>query len=62
MAKSRVHHPCGELGRDDPADRGARAQGPRPAVGEIAKDAVSGEALMTIGVVYIEQGESSRNR
>ncbi|OIK27993.1 hypothetical protein [Streptomyces malaysiense] len=27
--------------------------------GEIAKDAVSGEALMTIGVVYIEDGESS---
>jgi hypothetical protein len=27
--------------------------------GEIAKDAVSGEALMTIGVVYIEEGESS---
>ncbi len=26
---------------------------------EIAKDAVSGEALMTIGVVYIEEGESS---
>ncbi|WP_307082496.1 SCO3933 family regulatory protein [Streptomyces canus] len=26
---------------------------------EIAKDAVSGEALMTIGVVYIEDGESS---
>lgn len=24
--------------------------------GEIAKDAVSGEALMTIGVVYIEEG------
>ncbi|MFV8188146.1 hypothetical protein [Streptomyces sp. AF1B] len=27
--------------------------------GEIAKDALSGEALMTIGVVYIEEGESS---
>jgi hypothetical protein len=27
--------------------------------GEIAKDAVSGETLMTIGVVYIEDGESS---
>ncbi|CAM5710212.1 replication initiator [Streptomyces aurantiogriseus] len=27
--------------------------------GEIAKDAVSGEALMTIGVVYIDEGESS---
>lgn len=27
--------------------------------GEIAKDAVSGEALMTLGVVYIEEGESS---
>lgn len=27
--------------------------------GEIAKDAVSGEALMTMGVVYIEEGESS---
>ncbi|WP_406271145.1 hypothetical protein OHT93_20245 [Streptomyces sp. NBC_00191] len=27
--------------------------------GEIAKDAVTGEALMTIGVVYIDQGESS---
>src|SRR5690242_15914192 len=27
--------------------------------GEIAKDAVSGEALMTIGVVHIEDGESS---
>ncbi|MEU3344131.1 hypothetical protein ACL07V_10360 [Streptomyces sp. MB22_4] len=27
--------------------------------GEIAKDANSGEALMTIGVVYIEDGESS---
>jgi hypothetical protein len=27
--------------------------------GEIAKDAVSGEALMAIGVVYIEEGESS---
>ncbi|MBR8642877.1 hypothetical protein KEF29_35115 [Streptomyces tuirus] len=27
--------------------------------GEVAKDAVSGEALMTIGVVYIEEGESS---
>lgn len=27
--------------------------------GEIAKDAVSGESLMTIGVVYIEEGESS---
>ena len=27
--------------------------------GEIAKDAVSGEALMTVGVVYIEDGESS---
>ncbi|MGW1956121.1 SCO3933 family regulatory protein [Streptomyces sp. NPDC001920] len=27
--------------------------------GEIAKDTVSGEALMTVGVVYIEEGESS---
>ncbi|MVO86504.1 hypothetical protein GPA10_17480 [Streptomyces sp. p1417] len=27
--------------------------------GEIAKDATSGESLMTIGVVYIEEGESS---
>jgi hypothetical protein len=27
--------------------------------GEIAKDAVSGEALMKIGVVYIDGGESS---
>jgi hypothetical protein len=27
--------------------------------GEIAKDAVSGEELMTIGVVHIEDGESS---
>ncbi|MEU9009455.1 hypothetical protein AB0D12_06650 [Streptomyces sp. NPDC048479] len=27
--------------------------------GEIAKDAVTGEGLMTIGVVYIDQGESS---
>ncbi|MFG2791182.1 hypothetical protein [Streptomyces sp. NPDC048419] len=27
--------------------------------GEIAKDAVTGEALMTIGVVHIEDGESS---
>ncbi|MFE7170069.1 hypothetical protein [Streptomyces sp. NPDC057616] len=27
--------------------------------GEIAKDAVSNEVLMTIGVVYIEDGESS---
>ncbi|MGW1275791.1 SCO3933 family regulatory protein [Streptomyces tsukubensis] len=27
--------------------------------GEIAKDAVSGETLMTLGVVYIEDGESS---
>ncbi|GGV73493.1 hypothetical protein GCM10010277_87240 [Streptomyces longisporoflavus] len=27
--------------------------------GEIAKDVNSGEALMTIGVVYIEEGESS---
>ncbi|MER7478993.1 hypothetical protein ACFZAD_38065 [Streptomyces iakyrus] len=27
--------------------------------GEIAKDAVSGEALMTMGVVYLEDGESS---
>ncbi|WP_055565987.1 hypothetical protein [Streptomyces atriruber] len=27
--------------------------------GEIAKDAKTGEALMTIGVVYIEDGESS---
>ncbi|MDT0341912.1 SCO3933 family regulatory protein [Streptomyces litchfieldiae] len=27
--------------------------------GEIAKDAVSGETLMRIGVVYIEDGESS---
>ncbi|MFI6879657.1 hypothetical protein ACIBL6_40075 [Streptomyces sp. NPDC050400] len=27
--------------------------------GEIAKDAVSGEALMKLGVVYIDEGESS---
>ncbi|QMU79832.1 hypothetical protein GXW83_33160 [Streptacidiphilus sp. PB12-B1b] len=27
--------------------------------GEIAKDAVSGETLKTVGVVYIEDGESS---
>ncbi|NEC34382.1 hypothetical protein [Streptomyces rubrogriseus] len=27
--------------------------------GEIAKDAVTGEALMTVGVVYIDEGESS---
>lgn len=27
--------------------------------GEIAKDAVSGEALMRIGVAYIDEGESS---
>ncbi|MEU3305289.1 hypothetical protein ABZ729_36580 [Streptomyces sp. NPDC006678] len=27
--------------------------------GEIAKDAVSGEALMTVGVVFIDEGESS---
>ena len=27
--------------------------------GEIAKDAISGETLMTLGVVYIEDGESS---
>ncbi|WP_435610500.1 SCO3933 family regulatory protein [Streptomyces sp. C10-9-1] len=27
--------------------------------GEIAKDAASGEALMTVGVVYIDEGESS---
>ena len=27
--------------------------------GEIAKDAVSGKALMKLGVVYIEEGESS---
>ncbi len=27
--------------------------------GEIAKDAVSGEALMTVGVVYIDEGDSS---
>ncbi|MGA5701712.1 hypothetical protein [Peterkaempfera bronchialis] len=27
--------------------------------GEIAKDAVTGEALMTVSVVYIDQGESS---
>ncbi|MER5302027.1 hypothetical protein ABT039_21570 [Streptomyces lasiicapitis] len=27
--------------------------------GERAKDAISGELLMTIGVVYIEEGESS---
>lgn len=26
--------------------------------GEIAKDSVSGEALMTVGVVYIDEGES----
>ncbi|MFD3521223.1 hypothetical protein [Streptomyces sp. NPDC058653] len=26
--------------------------------GEIAKDAVSGEALMKVGVVYIDEGES----
>ena len=27
--------------------------------GEIVKDAVTGEALMTVGVVYIDEGESS---
>jgi hypothetical protein len=27
--------------------------------GEIAKDAVTGETLMTVGVVYIDDGESS---
>ncbi|MFD7238757.1 hypothetical protein ACFWAT_26075 [Streptomyces syringium] len=27
--------------------------------GEIAKDAVSGETLMKVGVVYIDEGESS---
>ncbi|MCG3040991.1 hypothetical protein L7D48_10520 [Streptomyces sp. S1A] len=27
--------------------------------GEVAKDAVSGETLMTIGVVYIDEGESA---
>ncbi|MGY1454781.1 SCO3933 family regulatory protein [Streptomyces sp. SS8] len=27
--------------------------------GEVAKDAVSGETLMTIGVVYIDDGESA---
>ncbi|MCX4577522.1 hypothetical protein OHB41_30940 [Streptomyces sp. NBC_01571] len=27
--------------------------------GEIAKDAVSGETLMTLGVVYIDDGESA---
>ncbi|WP_328448217.1 hypothetical protein OG780_14290 [Streptomyces sp. NBC_00386] len=27
--------------------------------GEIAKDAASGEALMKVGVVYIDEGESS---
>ncbi|MFI9030273.1 hypothetical protein [Streptomyces sp. NPDC053560] len=27
--------------------------------GEVAKDAVSGEALMKVGVVYIDEGESS---
>ncbi|MEU1049987.1 hypothetical protein ABZ400_33220 [Streptomyces sp. NPDC005897] len=27
--------------------------------GEIAKDALTGEALMTVGVVYIDEGESS---
>lgn len=27
--------------------------------GEIAKDAVSGESLMKVGVVYIDEGESS---
>lgn len=27
--------------------------------GEVAKDAVSGETLMKIGVVYIDEGESS---
>lgn len=27
--------------------------------GEIAKDAVTGEALMKVGVVYLEDGESS---
>ncbi|MFI1014227.1 hypothetical protein [Streptomyces sp. NPDC020965] len=27
--------------------------------GEIAKDTVSGEALMKVGVVYIDEGESS---
>ncbi|HLL32848.1 MAG TPA: hypothetical protein VK545_02910 [Streptomyces sp.] len=27
--------------------------------GEVAKDAVTGETLMTIGVVYIDEGESA---
>ncbi|MEV5804035.1 SCO3933 family regulatory protein [Streptomyces parvulus] len=27
--------------------------------GEIAKDALTGEALVTVGVVYIDEGESS---
>ncbi|MCI3225420.1 hypothetical protein [Streptomyces sp. NP-1717] len=27
--------------------------------GEIAKDAISGEALMKVGVVYIDEGESA---
>lgn len=27
--------------------------------GEIAKDTVTGEALMTVGVVYIDEGESA---
>ncbi|MFI8947584.1 hypothetical protein ACIGO6_13820 [Streptomyces sp. NPDC053750] len=27
--------------------------------GEIAKDVLTGEALMTVGVVYIDEGESS---
>ncbi|MFI9807464.1 hypothetical protein ACIHEJ_24400 [Streptomyces sp. NPDC052301] len=27
--------------------------------GEVAKDALTGEALMTVGVVYIDEGESS---
>ena len=39
-------------------------EGPSPKVrdrqtGEIAKDPVTGEALMTVGVVYIDQGESA---
>ena len=39
-------------------------EAPQPKVrdrqtGEIAKDTVTGEALMTVGVVYIDEGESS---
>jgi hypothetical protein len=54
-----AHHPRGGLRSDGPAH-----QAPEPKVrdrqtGEAAKDPNSGESLMTIGVVYFEDGESS---